>query len=711
MASSPSEPLVSWKSPISPAYVAPHAATAAPALHHPIRSCTSCKTRRVRCDRQQPTCGNCARAHGGLGQDCIYPTGRGRAPKRRRNPGGSAVDEQLIAERLARLEAMIRQAGQHGQLQIGHDSTAAAYDSSSTTSSHQVSVGHVITTPDSTHEGRFGRLKVTETNSHYLNDAMWGGLIEEVEELRSLLLEPSSDDEVDSDGPMITMPSDGNTKAMPATSPSTILFGLGTGSSTLHESRPSLVQAAVLFAAFCENVAPVMRLMHLPTLTRRYWNAAAAPDNIDHDTQTLVYAVNYVSVASLNEEQCVAKLGQVRHHALALYRAAVEQTLAQAHFLNTRSPTLLQAAVFYIEALQKSEKKAGQTAAVRSLVVLVHHLARTMGLHRDGAAYSLSPFKAEMRRRLWWYICILDHRTAEVCGAEPIVRPRSFDARLPLHVNDTDLSQEMSTLPPECKNETTDMTFLLIRYETLKTVWRVNDDGVPLAEKQVAIQELEHRLQHLYLGHCSPDVPFQLRMLLAGRMIAKRLWFMALWPSREKDSNRRQTPQNTTMTSDHGAVAMRDQLFAAAVNLLEAAADILGNPTLSPWLWHAQTYSQWHALAFVLHELRHRPSSPESERAWQYARTVYESWLVNSTASNLRRPISSLFEKVRLEREDGVKSNKTFDDAGGEPDSGNSLDLFWDTFQAEFGDANDPTHTLMAESDMTNYFLFDEDSS
>lgn len=130
-------------------------------------------------------------------------------------------------------------------------------------------------------------------------------------------------------------------------------------------------------------------------------------------------------------------------------------------------------------------------------MVLVHHLARTMGLHRDGEAYGLSPFEAEMHRRLWWYICILDHRTAEVCRDEHAVRPHSFDARLPLHVDDADLSSEMGALPSE-REGFSEMTFCLVRYETLQTVWRIDGDP-PLAEKQAAISELGLRLEDRYL--------------------------------------------------------------------------------------------------------------------------------------------------------------------------------------------------------------------
>ncbi|KAK8068907.1 hypothetical protein PG994_005523 [Apiospora phragmitis] len=479
--------------------------------------------------------------------------------------------------------------------------------------------------------------------------------------------------------------------------PTTTLFGRGSSACSLRDLHPSLAQAAVLFAAFCENVAPVMRVVHLPTLTRQYWNAAASPDKLDRNTEALVFAVNYVSVGTMNDEQCATELGQTRQQAMARYRTAVEQALSRAHLLGIRSPMVLQAAVFYIEALKN--EKTGQSA-VRSLVVLVHHLARAMGLHRDGDAYGLRPFEAEMRRRLWWYVCILDHRTAEACGTEHAVRPHSFDARIPLHVNDGDLSPDMSALPPE-RDGIADMTFCLVRYETLRTVWCVKDN-TSLAEKRAAISELERRLESRYLIHCDPVIPFQLKVVLSARMMVKRLWLVAHWPSLEMDNSRpTQRSAMTTVTTNGGAT--RDQLFAAAVDLLESAAEILASPTLSPWTWHAQTYSHWHAVAFRW------PPSAECERAWRYACVVCEGWLAGgSTATNLGRPIQSLWDKVRQERENG-KSNKGSDNAAGEPDREDSLDLFLDMFSLEPGDANDLCYTLMADQDMDEYFHFGEE--
>lgn len=186
----------------------------------------------------------------------------------------------------------------------------------------------------------------------------------------------------------------------------------------------------------------------------------------------------------------------------------------------------------------------------------------------------------------------------------------------------------------------------------------------------------------------------------------------------------------TTTTANAGAT--QDQLFAAAAHL-ESAAGILAIPVLSPWTWHSQTYSHWHAVGFVLHELRRRPlSSPECERAWRHARVVCEGWLTEgSTATNLARPIRGLWEKVRGERENkggdddrrtGVAAsgfgamppsgdNDGSDSNGDEPDGADdSLDSFMDMFQPEPGDLGDLCYTLMGDQYMGDFLYLGEDN-
>lgn len=64
------------------------------------RSCTTCRRRKVKCDKKQP-CGNCTKAH----IDCIFPA-PGRAPRKPRKP----QDAELM-DRLRKLEGVVQSLG------------------------------------------------------------------------------------------------------------------------------------------------------------------------------------------------------------------------------------------------------------------------------------------------------------------------------------------------------------------------------------------------------------------------------------------------------------------------------------------------------------------------------------------------------------------------------------------------------------------------
>lgn len=50
---------------------------------------------------------------------------------------------------------------------------------------------------------------------------------------------------------------------------------------------------------------------------------------------------------------------------------------------------------------------------------LLIRMGQALGLHRDGTHFDyLSPFEIEMRRRVWWTLCMLDVRASEDQGTD-----------------------------------------------------------------------------------------------------------------------------------------------------------------------------------------------------------------------------------------------------------------------------------------------------
>ena len=89
-------------------------------------------------------------------------------------------------------------------------------------------------------------------------------------------------------------------------------------------------------------------------------------------------------------------------------------------------------------------------------------IAQALGLHRNSCYVGFSLFQSEMRRRLWWAICVIDSGLAMDRGSDSVILKGSFNTNLPLHINDEDIWLGGPEEVPE-REHFTDMTF---RYGT-----------------------------------------------------------------------------------------------------------------------------------------------------------------------------------------------------------------------------------------------------
>ncbi|KAJ0416213.1 fungal-specific transcription factor domain-containing protein [Aspergillus carlsbadensis] len=76
------------------------------------------------------------------------------------------------------------------------------------------------------------------------------------------------------------------------------------------------------------------------------------------------------------------------------------------------------------------------------------HSAMIMGMHRDPLRFSkMTPFWAEMRRRLWTTILELDLQASVDIGVAPTIDPDQYDCDPPSNCDDEDLTEDMLNGP------------------------------------------------------------------------------------------------------------------------------------------------------------------------------------------------------------------------------------------------------------------------
>ncbi|KAG7418380.1 Bikaverin cluster transcription factor bik5 [Fusarium oxysporum f. sp. rapae] len=601
----------------------------------PLRSCGFCRQRKVKCDRQKP-CSNCLRAN----NDCSYPVGRGRAAKKPTR----TLDTRLV-DRLQKLENIIK------QLTSQVDARANTLPSGSNTDREEIESspsgmrnypsGLDNAAPDASIDQQLGRLMIDDSKSYYVSNILWANLGNEIEELRDMLHDPLSEDDVnnplDASGPMPEVASPLGTSAS--------VLGFRSLCHSLLPYHPPMHLSVTLLNVFIENVLPLVHIFHMPTTEQWFWDSIVSLDTLDRNAEALLFAIYYSSVISMDDGQCLGVLGESRSTSLNKFRFAVEQAMARANLLNTQSLILLQAAVLFLSGLRNED----DSRTTWSLTSLVFHIAQAMGLHRDGTTFGLKPFDTELRRRLWWHICLLDMRSSEFHGYEPVVRGDMFDTKLPLNINDGGITPHMTEGPIE-REGYTQMTFCLIRCEVMRAGWKVGyaspspkstanaarDDGEPF------VQELKSRLEERYLRYCDESVPFMLFISTVAQLIIARTWLVVHFPSKGKQGH----PPTMSKT-------IRDRLLSTSMEVLELSSFILTNSSISKWTWHSKTHIQWHAVIFVLSEICSRPASRECDRAWEFINTVHNRWNMNESGKrgNLWRPIQRLMVKARYVRE------------------------------------------------------------
>lgn len=205
-----------------------------------------------------------------------------------------------------------------------------------------------------------------------------------MEYLRDLLHEFSSNNNDDDEEGVWHEETDEKEGPVSAIGLNAVIMGFRSLAHSLRDYHPSISQSVALFEIFQTNVAPVVKIFHMPTLTTLFWNAVASLDTLDCNTEALLFAIYYAAITStIDQTQC--PLGLTRPQALCTCRSAVEQALACADLLNTQNMVLLQAAALFLCALRNED----DSRTLCSLTALIVHIAQAMGLYRDGVAFGL----------------------------------------------------------------------------------------------------------------------------------------------------------------------------------------------------------------------------------------------------------------------------------------------------------------------------------
>jgi hypothetical protein len=416
-------------------------------------------------------------------------------------------------------------------------------------------------------------------------------------------------------------------------------FVLSSGPKTKASPRhPPPQRIHQLWQIFTENVDPLTKVVHIPTLQPAIEKAASNIGSIPRSFEALMFAIYGAAVMSLNDDECKIRLYESRKALLSRYVTATKAALSRARFMGTTNLVVLQALVLHL----LSVRDIYEPRAVWSLTGVAIRIAQGMGLDRDGEFLGLCPFETEIRRRVWWLLKTHDHRAAELCGLSKFrdldIGPHS--PNWPTNVNDEQLYPDMPSKPSEA-NSFTDMAFVAVRYELVRltagrvTKFRQQGKNSSQWDRELALEganvdmdeglkEIEGFLETKYLRYCDPSQPLHLMTMLMARAAMHTIRFLTHHPRRWASIE--QTP-----------LSERRWVWEICIKLLEQHKMLRTNPHLKQFAWHAASVMQWHAFIHVLDTLRANPLVPDANKTWDLIGSTYET--NPAMISDTRKPI------------------------------------------------------------------------
>jgi hypothetical protein len=255
----------------------------------------------------------------------------------------------------------------------------------------------------------------------------------------------------------------------------------------------------------------------------------------------------------------------------------------------------------------------------KSLTRVAITIAFENGLNDENSNSNIAPFEAEMRRRLWWQIFILDVRMAEDDRSEPLILESRFHNKFPSNLSDTDLDPDMSCIPKNhpAKSE---MLFSLVRLEVSyftrlvsfsdQFTERNSYPTMSTSEKCEAIDRFKERMERENLSHCDMSIPLDFVTAESTRLILAKLRLTV-----SKPRNRE---------SQH--VLIQDSFRENCVEILERTKVMRLHERGNLWLWLFQTYIEWDILTYLFISLSLSPLGHMADAALAAAEDIYQYW-------------------------------------------------------------------------------------
>ncbi|EDP48329.1 hypothetical protein CNMCM8689_003409 [Aspergillus fumigatus] len=539
-------------------------------------NCQGCVRKKGKCNRVVPTCSNCSKSK----LQCVYQAPLPRKRKR------SQVEEDVY-ERLARYERILRE---NNLL----PTASALAPCSKAMETSVVSTRDPSPAPNM-QPARSGKLLSAGGKSRYIDSVL---LLEAGEGDLCEISDSDQDDYQRED----TAPDETTPAGLLSVLAAHAVFGAIHGSTqSLSDQHPSYEEATVLWNTYVQNVEPLCKVLHVPTVAKLVDTIAKQPAAASKSVECLLFAIYYIAVFSMSDADCLQQFNQTKTQKMSRYRTAVCQALVNASWLKTTAMPVLQAYTLFLIAMRTQVDS--HTFWILTGVAI--RLAQRMGLHRDDATAALLATAST-------------GYAGQVCGTGISISPTSWDTKPPLNINDDQIFPGMTQKPQEQRGAS-EMIFCLSRIELshfyIRTGIKMKEIGGTIQFKDAEeierlIDEVEDLIETKFLRYCEILDPLHVFTMGIVRSATNAVRLRAQMPLLLKQ----------TITD-----AQTRCLCALAEKILDTNSAIYRNPSMNRFRWQMQAFFLWDALLCILLSLTEVGfySTSELNSTWNRVAEVY----------------------------------------------------------------------------------------
>ncbi|KAM5466685.1 hypothetical protein MauCBS54593_005942 [Microsporum audouinii] len=606
-----------------------------------IAACLTCRRRKVKCDHGQPTCSPCLRGN----RECTYVTSQPNQPQaaashtpaasRASRSSNLRAGQDEIRTRLERLEKLLERAicggdnlshspDTHVDQAPGPRTPIDVADQGGTATDIKTLGPRSETLSTDGYDGAL-LLEAEGGQSRWVSSLHYALLADEIHDVKMLLGDRTSGSSTESPPPL---------EQATAPFPFSTSFPTEPPADSLVAWAPKTAEECFsLLDIFYSNVDPITRLVHKPSLHKRFlqyvqeiYGTRTYPPGEDgvmpastpaiHTFEPLALAIFYSAINSLSAETVQIRFAAEKGTLLAQFQRGVEHGLGREGFLTTPRIEVLQAFVLLLTC-QSREDDMSRTWTLLGLAV---RIALSQGLHREPSLFpsnNMDVVQVEIRRRLWHQICHLDFRSAEGRGQEPTIADEDYTTLLPRNINDDDLVEGEHPItgtysPPGF----TDMTGHLIRLNGIHCFRRIvrstyrlerrmkssiingNSSVYPITELQTLfievrsmVEEMTVRLQTQYLQYCDASVADQRLALGLSAVIEWRCWSI-FWLRTPKQYREAVV-----------APEIRQTVLTKSISLVESMNMMPDDKDAQKFQWHIGGHACFQAIMHIVSEL------------------------------------------------------------------------------------------------------------